>query len=256
MTGLFVVWVVLGIVLIATVSPRPGTGGPLTLAYFLGCSIIHVPGVLSYMGGAMPDAGLEPTIVGFQMTLIGLGAFIAGAAFSRGPQPPVYGGRSSVDGAAVLQLGTRILAIGVVSFVVIQPLLGGIGSVSAVVSTLSLLLIVGLWLRLYASVTLGRMRGLWLTLAILPVLPLVTLTSSGFVSSGVSWVLAVVTLAFVLVRRRLLFIVATPIVLFVGLSFFVTYAGQRLAGAHGAARPHPDVVRPEAEVVSPPCANT
>lgn len=228
MTGLFIIWLVLAAALIAIVAPRPGMGGPLTLAYFLGCSIIHVPGVLSYMGGAMPDAALEPTIVGFQMTLVGLAAFIAGAAFGRGPQlVAVYRRRVDADGTAVLQLGNRILAIGVVSFLVIQPLLGGIGSVAAVVSTLSLLLIVGLWLRLYASVTLGRMRGLWLTLAVLPILPLVTLTSSGFVSSGVSWVLAVVTLAFILVRRRFLFLVATPVVLFIGLSFFVTYAGQR-----------------------------
>ncbi|MCW5713916.1 MAG: hypothetical protein KIT43_05320 [Bauldia sp.] len=228
MTGLVIVWVVLFLALIVFVSPRPGMGGPLTFAYFLALSIIHVPGALSYIGGAMTDSGLEPTLVGFRMTLIGLAAFVAGAALSRGPQPlAVWRGRLSGDGIAVQQLGTRIIVLGAVAFVVIQPLLGSIATVASVVSTLSQLLVIGLWLRLYASVTLRNRRGIILTLAILPLLPLVTIASAGFVGYGISWVISVVALLFVLARGRTLILLATPVVLYLGLSFFVTYAGQR-----------------------------
>lgn len=228
MTGLLIIWVVLLVALIVFVAPRPGMGGPLTLAYFLALSMIHVPGALSYIGGAAPDAGLEATIVGFRMTLIGLAAFVAGAALCRGPQPlAVWRGRLSGDGVAVQQLGTRIIVLGAIAFMVVQPLLGGVASVASIVSTLSQLLVVGLWLRLYASMTLRNRGGIILTLAILPVLPLVTIASAGFVGYGISWVISVVALLFILARNRVLILLATPVVLYLGLSFFVTYAGQR-----------------------------
>ncbi|MCC6736304.1 MAG: hypothetical protein IT534_09270 [Bauldia sp.] len=228
MSGLLIAWVVLAVVLILVVSPRPGTGGPLTLSYFLALSMIHVPGALSYVGGAAPDAAFEPTLVGFRLTIIALAAFVVGVALHRAPQPlAVWRGSLSREAIAIQQRGTRLLIIGAVAFIVIQPLLGGVATVASVVSTLSLLLIIGLWLRLYAAVTLKSRRGLILTLAILPVLPMVTLASGGFVGSGISWVISVAALFFILVRRRLLMILAIPVVLYVGLSYFVTYAAQR-----------------------------
>jgi hypothetical protein len=228
MTTLVVIWVVLLVALLVFVAPRPGMGGPLTLAYFLSLSVIHVPGALSYIGGAAPDAGLEATIVGFRLTLIGLAAFVAGAALSRGPQPlAIWRGRMSGDGVAVQQLGTRILLLGALAFAVIQPLLAGVASVASVVSTLSQLLVIGLWLRLYAAMTLRNRSGMILTLAILPLMPLVTIASAGFVGYGISWVISVVALLFILARNRVLILLATPVVLYLGLSFFVTYAAQR-----------------------------
>lgn len=227
MSALLIIWVVLVAVLILVVSPRPGTGGPLTFAYFLSLSLIHVPGALSYVAGASPDAGLEPTTVGFQFTLIGAAAFIAGTAIVRRHRIPLEQIRNARSGQLVSKAGTRLLLIGAFSFLFLQFFGVIIPSLTAVISTLSLLLIIGLWLRLYASVTLGHRRGLLLTLAILPFLPIVTLTTGGFVGYGVSWVIAIVALYFVLSRRRFFFIAAMPVVFFLGLSFFVTYAGQR-----------------------------
>ncbi|MGV8840413.1 MAG: hypothetical protein ACWA6X_08925 [Bauldia sp.] len=228
MTGLVLAWVALCVLVIVVVSPRPGMGGPLTLSYFLALSMIHVPGALSYVGGAMVDTGLEPTLVGFRWTIIGLAAFVAGAALNRGPQPlAVWRGPLGGDAMTAQRVGTRLLIVGGFAFLVIQPLLGGIASIGAVVSTVSLLLVVGLWLRLYSSITLRNRRGFLLTLAFLPVLPLVTLTSAGFVGYGVGWVISVVALLFVLSRKRVLLLLATPVVLWVGLSFFVTYAAGR-----------------------------
>lgn len=226
MTGLLAVWLILLIVLWAVVTPRPGRGGPLTLAYFFSLALIHVPGALSYVGGATIDSGLNATIVGFQFTLLGAAAFICGASVVRRKQNSL----NRVDYSSalpVLRLGNSLLTIGAVSYFFLRPLAGFVPSLTSVVSTLSLLLIIGLWIRIYASIVCGRNNSLIISLAVLPVLPLVTLTSGGFVGFGVSWAIAAVMLIIVISRRRLFLFAAIPVVMYLGLSFFVTYAAQR-----------------------------
>src|SRR5208337_1919452 len=96
-----------------------------------------------------------------------------------------------------------------------------------VISALATSLILGLWLVLYgAAVAASRHRTL-ATLALLPLLPLATLVTGGFLGYGVVWVLSVVAFLFVITRRRIWFYAAAPAVAFLGLSFFVTYMGQR-----------------------------
>ena len=100
-------------------------------------------------------------------------------------------------------------------------------SLTSVVSALATLLILGLWLVLYgAAVTADRRRTL-ATLALLPLLPLATLVTGGFLGYGVYWVLSVVAFLFVITRRRIWFYFGAPVAVFLGLSLFVTYMGQR-----------------------------
>ena len=49
MLDLIVIWVALLVALVIFAIGRPGKGGALTLAYFLGLSLIHVPGVLPFL---------------------------------------------------------------------------------------------------------------------------------------------------------------------------------------------------------------
>ena len=48
MTLMIVTWMALLVVLIATVGKRE-SAGPLTMSYFLGLSLLHVPGALIYL---------------------------------------------------------------------------------------------------------------------------------------------------------------------------------------------------------------
>src|SRR5258708_26187954 len=64
-------------------------------------------------------------------------------------------------------------------------------------------------------------------LALLPLLPLATLVTGGFLGYGVNWVLGVVAFLFVIARRRIWFYGTAPVAMFLGLSLFVTYMGQR-----------------------------
>jgi hypothetical protein len=65
------------------------------------------------------------------------------------------------------------------------------------------------------------------TLAVLPLLPLATLGSAGFIGYGIYWALSAASLLFVVSRQKSLFYLAAPVVVFFGLSLFVSYMGQR-----------------------------
>ena len=69
--------------LVAFAIGRPGKGGALTLAYFLGLSLIHVPGVLPFLASDVGLGDLEMTQIGFEMTILGMAAFVAGAVLAR-----------------------------------------------------------------------------------------------------------------------------------------------------------------------------
>src|SRR5258708_4408855 len=64
-------------------------------------------------------------------------------------------------------------------------------------------------------------------LGLVPVLPLATLITGGFLGYGIYWVLSVVAFLFVISRHRIRFYAAAPFLVYAGLSLFVAYMGQR-----------------------------
>ena len=172
MIELLLLWVVLFCILVFYIRPREGGG--LTLAYFLSLSLIHVPGVLAFMDPASGFGGREYTRAGFEMTLIGLVAFLAGVILAhranrRSGDAQVHAPRTP---ASVFErAGWRALAIGVVAYFVLIPVSGFVPSLTAVVSALATLLILGLWLRLYGAAAARDKKGTLAILALLPLLP-------------------------------------------------------------------------------------
>src|SRR5215468_1002824 len=82
MTELVLIWVGLLIVLVAYAG-RFGIGGPLVLSYFLGLSLIHVPGALIYLDPLSIAPSRIETELGFRLTVIGMAAFVFGAVVAR-----------------------------------------------------------------------------------------------------------------------------------------------------------------------------
>jgi hypothetical protein len=223
-------WALLLVGLAAFAIGRPGEGGALTLTYFLGLSLIHVPGVLPFLSS---DSGLidgEETQIGFEMTILGMTAFVSGAVLAR----RIY--RRRADATAALQrrrgrafqyLSRRVIVLGAVAYFVLIPLSFRVPSLTAVVSPLGTLLILGFWLVLYGAAEAGDRRRMLAALALLPLLPVATLVTGGFLGAGINWVLSVFAFLFVIARRRMWFYAAAPPVMFLGLSLFVTYIDQR-----------------------------
>lgn len=229
LTNLVLVWVALLLVLVAFAVREPRSGGALVLSYFLGLSLIHVPGAIIYLDPLSPAPSRSETEIGFTLTIIGMVAFVVGAIYARAsqvekPAAPVAG--------AVSALSSQIwplFIIGMFSYFVLMPRANAIPSGTALVSALGALLIIGLWLRFYTASLTGRIGRILTTLLVLPILPLATLTMAGFLGYGVYWVLSCIAFLFVITKRRIWFYLATPFAGALGLSLFAVYFSVRAA---------------------------
>ena len=228
MLDLLFIWAGLLAALVICAVGRPGQGGALTLAYFLGASLLHVPGVLPF---AITGAGPEETRLGFEATLLGLAAFVASAILARhlDPHRAAEAAPSAAPGhsAAFERLGWRALALGAGAYFTLIPLSFNVPSLTSLVSAFATLVIVGLWLVLYGAARSVDRGTTVATLAALPLLPTATLVSGGFLGYGIYWILSVVAFLFVISPRRRWFYLSAPIAAFLGLSLFVTYMGHR-----------------------------
>jgi hypothetical protein len=231
MIGLLIVWIGLLVALLALAVGPPGRGGALVLAYFLDLSLIHVPGVLAFLGIDPGTADIGDTRLGFGMTLAGMAAFVAGAACVRfiGGAPPQAMRQTPETAAGFERLGWRALAIGAGSYLLLSTVLGRLASATAIVSSLPNLVILGFWMPWYPTGLSVDARRRFLVLGLLPLLPLTTLVVGGFIVYGVNWVLGILVFCYVMARRRLWIYLVSPLIVFLGLSLFVTYMGQREA---------------------------
>ena len=221
------IWAALlvGVVFLA-VDRRRGIGA-LAVAYFLSLSLGHIPGLLVYLN---PNMTAEATKVGSDVTLIGMTAFIVGTLAARILQRPTKSAEADQPAFSddiLSWLGWRVLIIGAVAQFVVLPVSALLPSLTAITSSLGTLLVLGFWLLFYSATIANESSRALRILTMLPLLPLGTLVTGGFLGYGTVWVLSIVVFYFVIARRRIWFYLATPPVLFLGLSLFVTYFQQR-----------------------------
>ena len=109
-----------------------------------------------------------------------------------------------------------------------MPLAAEVPSATAIISSIGSLIVVGVCLRLWVAQE-GRDRlKFWITIALLPLLPLFTLIQAGFVGFGTHWALIISTFIFAQSRRHLLYLFLAPVVVYVGMSVFVNYMDARV----------------------------
>src|SRR5215831_8603848 len=80
---LLLTWASIGIALAWLVAQKGRDSAGLPLAYFLGLSLIHVPGAMLYLDGDDVDSLEIATRIGFEQTVIGMFAFMCGALIAR-----------------------------------------------------------------------------------------------------------------------------------------------------------------------------
>jgi len=226
MFTLLLVWIGLLAALIVFCMRDWRYGGVLVLGYFLSLSLIHVPGVLPFLSADFLPGAAE-TQTGFTVTLIGLAAFVTGATASRLTQR-----RLQVMNGAPIEVidrfSVRCLMFGVLSYFVLIPIAARVPSLTSLVSPFGTLVVIGMWLRFYSAAQRDQLEKTAQSLLLLPLLPLATLGTAGFIGYGVSWVISVVAFFFAISRFRLVFYILAPAVVFLGLSFFVAYMGERV----------------------------
>jgi hypothetical protein len=230
MTILLLVWLGVGIIIMLIGGQMGRDSAGMPLAYFLGLSLIHTPGAAVYLNFPKWDALARQTEAGFQLTVIGMVAFLVGVLVARWT---TFASRSAqkprnwqpeelaaLDRLALLYLFGGIVYFALGSFV-------SIPSVGAIIAALSSLLIVGASLRLWVAHQEGNIPKFWLTFSMLPLLPLITVIKGGFIGFGTYWLLASVSFGFAQSKRRLGYFLIAPFVMYVGLSVFVNYMASR-----------------------------
>jgi hypothetical protein len=219
-------------------TSRKGRLSPMLLTYVAALSAIHVPGVINYLGPADVLHGDEETRLGFEATLLGLAMLLLGSLLARTPikQLELDAGRAerrrvrAAGTAARLNnhaLGLLMLVVGVGAYFVAMPIAARIPSMSALISPMGALLILGTWFFVWDA-ALRRDRGqLALILLMLPLLPASTLLIGGFLGYGVGWLICILAVVYCFWPRRKLFIVVAPIIGYVGLSIGAAYFLER-----------------------------
>lgn len=229
MTTLLAIWLALGVFsLLLGKGALPSAGMPL--GYFLGLSLIHTPGAAAYLGSPIWDGEAQRTFVGFQLTIIGCVAFLIGVMAVRA----VEAGRSArqtlvilapVDFLRLDKIAFVYLLVGIAYFG--MGSLFAIPSLGAFVAALSFMLAVGFSLRLWIARQQNNKAKYWVTIALLPLLPLMTVVRQGFIGFGTYWVIAVLSFTSAQSRHRAFHFIVAPVIIFLGLSFFVTYMEAR-----------------------------
>jgi len=125
------------------------------------------------------------------------------------------------------RIGWRLLLMGILSSFLILPASALVPSLTSLASALGALIVLGIWFLLYSAVATKNTRRILVVFALVPVLPMSTLLTGGFIGYGTVWALCVVAFYFCIGRRRIWLYLAAPGVVFLGLSLFVTYMEQR-----------------------------
>jgi hypothetical protein len=233
MLMLMLIWLAVGIGLTWLAGQKSGSAG-LPLAYFLGLSLIHVPGALVVLAGETFDLASDPTTVGFEQTIIGMIAFLVGVATARyvptsDMQVSAWrpGDLTSQRLALLNKAAFLYLCIGLFVMFAMPSFVFDIPSAAAIVSSLGSLIIVAACLQLWIASNTRNSLKFWSAVALLPLLPLLTVIRAGFLGYGTYWLLAIVTFLFGQSRRRVAYFLLAPAVFFVGLSLFVNYMAAR-----------------------------
>lgn len=231
MTSLLLIWIALAVALIVLGIGSRRDGGAFTLSYFISLSLIHVPGLLAYLGSSSYVTNEEETMLGFEMTLLGMTAFVLGASVVRLMSRQQSGIPNYIPPRQrhyFEQLSVWMIIAGFVSYFILIPIAKFVPSLTSLVAPFTALLILGLWWQLYLGMISHDLRRTLVPLLILPILPALTTIAQGFIGFGTGWALSVVSFFFVMVRRRIWLLALTPLVVYFGLSLFVSYMRDRL----------------------------
>ncbi len=124
-------------------------------------------------------------------------------------------------------LTNLLLVTGAVLYLVVFPLAGYLPSMTAFVSTGSMVAVVAMSLKCWSAWHGGREPSMWGWLAATAVLPLITVLGQGFLGYGFAAMLTIFAFVASFYRPRSIVVVAGVLLLYLGLSVYVTYMRDR-----------------------------
>ena len=226
-------WVLLGlfIVQLPKITGRVSVGLPL--AYFAGLFLIHWPGAAVYLveGYYYYNPGI--VMEGFYLTTSGVVAYSLGlltiSLFQKRFKLP---GSGREYNHVHLSIETNILAklflyTGFFSYLILQPLLGGLATVSAVVSGMAALSVVGVCIGIWGAVQAKNRKRIWLWIIVSFMFPFVTLLNAAFVGYGVHSMIIIFAFTLSLIKLRPRILLGALLLIYLGMSFYISYMRDR-----------------------------
>lgn len=233
LTWLLTSWVAAGLVLFFALHRRKTISIGLPMAYFMGLFIIHWPGAATYLVPGHAYYSPETVMAGFRLTSYGLWAFVLGVLLGGFRQ--AWGGLSlgisqikgNVDTGRVYETAKIVFAAGLFIQLIVMPMLGGVATLTAIVSGMAGLSVVGVCLGIRGALIQRNKKRLRIWMAIALLFPFITLTSSAFVGYGVHALIVVAAFVLMQTRTGIVRVATILLALYLGISFFVTYMRDR-----------------------------
>lgn len=207
---------------------KDGQGSGLVMSYVLQLGVLHWFGASIY---ALPWFWLadDAMVLGLQQSTYAIAGFAVGSTLLvplvMRRSAPLPGAPKAADPLLV----HTYLGVGVLIYLVIEPALHGIPTVSAVVSAAGNILLVAIGMECWNALRQESMArpAFWRWIAMSALLPFMSVVTRGFLGYGFSAMLTVFAFVATFYRPRWKLIGASAIVGFLALSVYVTYMRDR-----------------------------
>ena len=206
-----------------------GAGVGLVFTYVFSFATLYWMAPLMYLLPWYDTPGHDLTALGLREAAIGMVAFAVGTEIAR---PIVRRWSSNLGtierpGPIDTRFTNLLLLTGAVLYLVVFPLAGYLPSMTAFVSTGSMVAVVAMSLKCWSAWHYGREPSMWAWVAATSVLPLITVLGQGFLGYGFAAMLTIFAFVAAFYRPRSIVVVAGVLLLYLGLSVYVTYMRDR-----------------------------
>jgi hypothetical protein len=210
---------------------RGNAGAGLMFAYVLMFGVLHWIGPAMFLLPWHDQRGVLFTVEGLRLATIGMIALAAGSELV------VWATRRTPLAAALLAspvpIDSRLINLycgtGALLYLVVMPFAASIASLTAFVSTGSVLIVLGMGLHCWNAWIIGHRRRFWICVLLSATWPFVTVLSEGFLGYGFGFMLMVLAFVASFYRPRWRVVVAAVLLAYGGLSVYVTYMRDRVA---------------------------
>jgi len=223
------IWIAgVAIVLIKT-SKKSTAGSGLVLAYLFNFWLLHWPGAVAYLSTSSTALDLNIVDAGFRLSSMGMISFVVGNVILAPKIVAKLKLREPKAAPAVSEMkaAKTFIVVGLVFYGMMGSALFLLPTVRALISSGWQFAVVGFALLLWKAWHEKKIKRIWIILGCTLGLPLFTLITQGYISYGVTGVLAIFAFTIMFYRPRKKLVLVGLLVGYLGFSFYVGYMRER-----------------------------
>lgn len=227
-----ILWVLAVLIVIGMRLRLHQRSAGLVLAYMANLWLIHWPAALTYLFPLTAGPDADRVIRGFHYSTLGIMGFAVGSIvfapfLIRALEAPRSHTAAAERRLPDARLPWTYVLIGICSYLILNPLLGGIPTVSAISGATTQLIIAGFCLGLWYHWFSGQHKKFLAVLALAFMLPMVTILRQGFLGYGAIALITIITFIAAFYRPRWKLFFMSALIGYLGFSFYVTYMRDR-----------------------------